>query len=427
MLSTLLLIFKALGLTFKQLTIHLSLVLTPRLHRLTYRSVPHPKNIVIIGASFAGYHAARRLASTVPTGYRVVIIERNSHFQLTWVLPRFSVVGGHEHKAFIPYKGYLAPVAEGAYTWVNGSVGSVIVSDGDAPKGQGKVVLGESGEEIEFEYLVVATGAVASGLPSRVGVMTKVEGMKVLVGEQERIRAARDVVVLGGGAAGVEMAGDVKERYPEKNVTLVHSRERLLNRGYGEGLSRRALEGLEGLGVTVLLGERVVDGDHNLTGEVRLKSGGVVKCDCLVKCVGQRPNSGLVAKVSPLSVTESGHIRVRPSLQLADEACSRIYAAGDVIEVNTVQNARGALQQAEVVARNIVRAIKGKRLVVYRPNWWESATKLTLGLKKSVMYMSDGSAELIVSTKSKEELDSARVWKYFGLKPFNDTSKEKTI
>ncbi|PYI17423.1 putative mercuric reductase [Aspergillus violaceofuscus CBS 115571] len=425
MLHTLLLILKTLHLTLTQLTTHITLALAPRLHRLTYRAVRDPKNIVVVGASFAGYHAARALASTLPTGYRVVVIERNSHFQLTWVLPRFCVVAGHERKAFIPYGGYLAPVAEGAYTRVTGAVGRIVLG---AAAGGGTVELEESGEEIAFEYLVVATGAVAAGLPSRVGVRTKEEGMEMLRGEQERIRAARDVVVLGGGAAGVEMAGDVKECYPGTNVTLVHSRERLLNRGYGEGLSRRALDGLQALGVKVLLGERVVMDDQlERTEEVKLESGQVVKCDCLVKCAGQRPNSGLVREVSPSSIAESGHIRVRPTLQLVDKVCSRIYAAGDVIEADAVQNARGAFQQAEVVAKNIVRAIKGKTLVEYQPKWWESATKLTLGLNKSVMYMSDGSAELVLSTKGKEELDSARVWKFFGLKPFVDVQKKKSI
>ncbi|RAH49281.1 FAD/NAD(P)-binding domain-containing protein [Aspergillus brunneoviolaceus CBS 621.78] len=280
MLRTLLLILKTLHLTLHQVTTHIALALTPRLHRLTYRTVRDPKNIVVIGASFAGYHAARVLASTLPTGYRVVVIERNSHFQLTWVLPRFCVVAGHEHKAFIPYRGYLAPVAEGAYTWITGAVRRIVLESG---AGEGKVVLEESGEEIAFEYLVVATGAVAAGLPSRVGGRTKEEGMVMLSDEQERTRTARDVVVLGGGAAGVEMAGDVKERYPEKNVTLVHSRKRLLNRGHGEGLSRSALDGLQALGVKVLLGERVVmDDQPERMEEVKLESGQVVKCDCLV-------------------------------------------------------------------------------------------------------------------------------------------------
>lgn len=48
-------------------------------HSYTYRAVPEPKNVVVIGGSFGGVMLVRRLAETLPTGYRVVLIEKNSH------------------------------------------------------------------------------------------------------------------------------------------------------------------------------------------------------------------------------------------------------------------------------------------------------------------------------------------------------------
>lgn len=35
---------------------------------------------------------------------------------------------------------------------------------------------------------------------------------------------AKNIAVIGGGAVGVELATDIKSYYPEKSVTLVHSR-----------------------------------------------------------------------------------------------------------------------------------------------------------------------------------------------------------
>ncbi|OOF96832.1 hypothetical protein ASPCADRAFT_4875 [Aspergillus carbonarius ITEM 5010] len=215
------------------------------------------------------------------------------------------------------------------------------------------------------------------------------------------------------------MAGDVKGMYPGKNVTLVHSRERLLSRGYGGVLAGRVLQELEALGVRVVLGQRVVDEGED-GGSVRLKSGEVVPCDCLVKCVGQRPNSALVRSMSPLSVSETGHVRVRPTLQIADEAFDCMYAAGDLIEADGIQNARAAFEQAQVVAANIIRSIKGKTQKEYRPPWWEAATKLTVGLTKSVTYIGDGSAELVFGGTCAEDLDCAMVWRFLGANPFVD-------
>ncbi|PYI06235.1 FAD/NAD(P)-binding domain-containing protein [Aspergillus sclerotiicarbonarius CBS 121057] len=415
MLSHTILILKTLRLAIHQLTTLLHTYLLRHLHKLTYRPVSNPKTIVLIGASFAGYHAARCLTATLPTGYRVVVVEKNSHFQLTWVLPRFSVVPGHEEKGFIPYTGYLGGGEGREWEWVRGRVVRIITDEGGS--GQGWVEV-EGGGVVEYEYLVLATGAVSeSGLPARVGVEGKEEGMKVLMREQERVRRARDVVVVGGGAAGVEMAGDVKGMYPGKNVTLVHSRERLLNRGYGVKLGERVLKELEGLGVRVVLGERVV-GDDEVS--VRLTSGEVVAYDYLVKCVGQRPNSDLLRQCSPLSVSETGHVRVRSTLQIADEAYDCIYAAGDLIETDGIQNARAAFEQAQVVAANIVRSIKGKTQKQYRPQWWEAATKLTVGLNKSVAYIGDGAAELVIGTTCGEDLDGAMVWRFLGAKPYED-------
>lgn len=284
MLAKLLLICKALGLSFRQIYTHLSLALLPRLHRLTYRSVEHPRNVVIIGASFAGYHAARCLASSLPTGYRVVIVEKNTHLQVTWVLPRFSVVRGHEHKAFVPYGPYLSTVPRGSYEWVQDTAEQIVVGD----DGRGKVQLG-SGAAIDFEYLVLATGASAT-LPSRVGVATKSEGMEMLTIEQDKLVAATDVVVLGGGPAGIELAGDAKSRYPEKNVTLVHSRKTLLNDTFGPTLAQTALEELEKIGVCVKLGERVNTDGVEETGSVKLHSGEIIPCNYLVRMHGLESN-----------------------------------------------------------------------------------------------------------------------------------------
>lgn len=170
------------------------------------------RNIVIVGANFAGYRVAQIIAKNLSprSPYRVVVVEPNSHFHFTWVLPRFCVVKGHEHKAFIPYGGYLDGVIEGAYRWIQDKV---IDIDRTAVRLQG------SEESIPYEFLVIATGAgVQDGLPSRVNSTEKAEGIKRLQGMQKRLESANTVVVVGGGAAGVEVATDAKDLYPEKHI-----------------------------------------------------------------------------------------------------------------------------------------------------------------------------------------------------------------
>lgn len=132
--------------------------------------------------------------------------------------------------------------------------------------------------------------------------------------------------------------------------------------------------------------------------------------------MGQKPNSQLVNSVSP-----SGHVQVRDTLQVAD--MDHVYAAGDIIDRDIIKNGRSAIEQAQVVARNIVRHIRGESLDVYRPRWWEGATKLTVGLKKNLVYMDDGHADMVIGMQNRRvDLDSAMVWRFFGTKPFKDNN-----
>lgn len=185
------------------------------------------------------------------------------------------MVEGHEHKAFIPYDGVVKAIGPEKLRWVQDRVTRV-------EKGSVKLA---GGEEIDYDFLVVATGSGAtSGLPSRVNADEKNEAVEEVREVQRRVKESRRLVVVGGGAAGVELATDARSLYPEKSVTLVHSREAVMHR-FGVELQKEALEGLKKLGVEVILGERVVEDLVETEGCVVLRGGRRVECDCLVRFI----------------------------------------------------------------------------------------------------------------------------------------------
>ncbi|KAL1836223.1 hypothetical protein VTJ49DRAFT_5418 [Mycothermus thermophilus] len=397
-------------------------VLSTQWASLTMRrpSVPtHPsevKNVVVAGASFAGYFAARLLATSLPKDgrYRVVVIEPNSHFNFTWIMPRFCVVGGHEHKAFIPYTpAFFSQAPKGMVRWVQDRVTGV----------RKNAVVLRSGDEIPFEFLLIATGStMANGLPSRVGVEDKAGGIERLKSMQARIREATRLVIAGGGAAGVELATDAKSQYPDKSVTLVHSRQAVMSR-FGPGLQKSAMEALQKLGVDVVVGEKVqaptADGKF-----ITLSSGRQLECDCLINCTGQKPASGLVAEIAPHALAPSGRIRVKPTLQIDDDSLPNVFACGDVAETKVSnQNARTSARQAEVAADNIVQMARGRvPSYTYEPAWQDEVISLTLGLGQSITEIWDGRAELLFSRPEKDLAPMCeRAWRSLACKPFEDT------
>ncbi|KAI8958497.1 FAD/NAD(P)-binding domain-containing protein [Daldinia sp. FL1419] len=378
-----------------------------------------PRNIIIVGASIAGYSAASTIARyLLPNSeYRIIVIEPRDHFHFTWVLPRFCVAEGHEHKAFIPYGGLLPrgsiDTEGGKVTWIKDRVASI---------SKDSVRLTETGKEIPYEFLVVATGAGATDtLPSRVGADDKTEGMKLMREIQTRIRESKNLVVVGGGAAGVELATDAKSKYPEKHVTLVHSRDSVMHR-FGPKLRTTATDGIKDLVIELITGDRVVSEDKG-KGIVVLRSGQEIQCDYLVNCTGQRPDSKLVAELSPESISESGHILTKPTLQIQDDSLPNVYVCGDVSETNTAHpNSRSAMRQAMVVAFNILAGTEGKNpKETYVPHWLDGVIKLTLGLDKSVSNVGNEKIEIQFPAKEKhEELMAAGAWHKLGAKPFED-------
>jgi hypothetical protein len=213
-------------------------------HSYTYRSVPSPLNVVVLGGSFTGTQLARRLVNSLPTGYRVVLVEKNSHFNFLFHFPRFSVIQGHEKKAFIPYSGIAKGSPKGIFKQIHDTAVEI----------RGNKVKLRSGESVKFEYLAIAMGT-KQALPSKVVSTEKETGAAELRSVQENVRRSQKIALIGGGPVGVQMATDIKSYFPKKEVTLIHSRERLLP-NFGLRLHEYVLGKLSEMDVRVVLGER---------------------------------------------------------------------------------------------------------------------------------------------------------------------------
>ncbi|KAF7343321.1 FAD/NAD(P)-binding domain-containing protein [Mycena venus] len=326
------------------------------------------RTIVVVGGSFAGTWIVDHLAPLLHRTHNVVLIEKNSHIQHLFMFPRISVVKGFEMKAFIPYTNAFHSTPRCSTSIMQGIVSTVLPE---------RVVL-VGGESIPYEYLIMATGT--GTLPLQL--TTKVEGMTAKRTLQDRMQEAHDVVVVGGGAYGIQLAFDAKEFYPHKHVTLVHSRGQLMPR-FHRRLHAIVVARAAALGVSLILGQRVNIPQNGFPTSgpsytVDLADGRRIPADVAVACIGNSPLSAPLLSLSPASVdTKSKLILVKPTMQIADAAFPRIFAIGDVAATGAHNAAGPAHRQAEVAAQNIVRMIAGDRPHVgYVP----AVSKIRLGL-----------------------------------------------
>lgn len=68
---------------------------------------------------------------------------------------------------------------------------------------------------------------------------------------QADVKKAKSVVIVGGGAVGVQMATDMKELYPEKEITVVQSRDQLMPQ-FHRGLHEIVKKRFEELGIKLV-------------------------------------------------------------------------------------------------------------------------------------------------------------------------------
>lgn len=243
-------------------------------HVWTYKVTSDAKNVVVLGGSWAGVELVRRLSESLPTGYKVIMVEKNSHFNYTFNFPRYSVLQGREHTAFIPYNGIVKRAPDGIFFHVQDTVENITATQ----------VHLASGDTIDYEYLAIATGS-AQPPPARLSSTDWQDGCSELRSIQESIKASKKIAVVGAGAVGIELATDAKEFYPDKEVTLIHSRGQLMNL-FGKRLHDHLIPVLEELKVRVLLNERpqIPDGAIESEKTLTFSDGREETFDMVVSC-----------------------------------------------------------------------------------------------------------------------------------------------
>ncbi len=187
------------------------------------------------------------------------------------------------------------------------------------------------------------------------------------LGPREIGRAPR-LVVVGGGAGGVEIAFCVPQFVNRTlgnvplELSLIHPGEHL-DAGSLAATNDLVRSRLDSRGVRVFLGRRVTRLDHN---RVTLDDGGFVEADIVIWATGATapPILGTLG----LPVDGRGFLLTRPTLQTLAE--SPIFAVGDsgtIRESPTPKAGVHAVRQGPVVRGNLARLLHGRPLRPYRP------------------------------------------------------------
>ncbi len=214
-------------------------------------------------------------------------------------------------------------------------------------------------EPIHFDYLIIATGS-SYAFPGKVAEIERSKAINLYNTLRKKIENSQQILVIGGGPVGIELAAEIATDFPGKEITLVHSQKILLQPHiYQEELYVRTQEELEKLHVKILLNDRVVlSNNHPLNyidGKktyVTQKTQTNITADLTFICTGARINnkSLLNSPLKPKLNPETGRIIVNNYLQV--DGFENIFAIGDISDKEP-KFAYLAKEQGDYVAKLI--------------------------------------------------------------------------
>jgi NADH:ubiquinone reductase (H+-translocating) len=348
--------------------------------------------VVIIGGGFAGINAAKALANSAVD---VTLIDRCNHHTFQPLLYQVALAVLTTSDIATPIRGVLRHARN-----VEILMDEVVNVDTK----HRHVILG-SGLEIEYDYLIVATGSTHSYFGHNdweqhaPGLKTTDDALEIRrrvllafeLAEREALAKGThpelNFVVIGAGPTGVELAGAIAEisrlflSRDFRHIDPKQARTMLIEAGprilpaYPEDLSIKALTQLRRLGVEVLTGTQVQDIQ---CGFVLVNGGERINANVTLWAAGVAASP--LGKMLGVETDRRGRVIVGPTLNPAGH--SEIFICGDL--ANFVQDggevpgvAQPAMQMGAHAGRMILQDLRKEARTHFR--YFDKGDMATIG------------------------------------------------
>jgi len=298
-------------------------------------------NYLIIGNGVAGTTAAENIRKLDKAGKITVVTEESTPFYYRMRLPEF--ISGDLAEDKLSAKKDQWYKDQGIELKLN-----TRMEGADPAK---KVVRTQSGSEIPYDRLLIATGS-RSFIPPMKGAEKKgTFALRTLQDARDILAWAKSiqkVVLIGGGLLGLE-AGKALRKLGKK-LTVVEFFPRLLPRQLDSAGGGRLQKIMEGMGFSFRLGAKTqeIKGEDRVSG-VLLEGGELLTAEMVIVSAGVRPSLELA---KALNLDHDKGVKVDEQMRTNQ---SEIYAAGDVAEFKGIPYGiwTAATEQGQVAGTNM--------------------------------------------------------------------------
>ena len=408
-------------------------------------NIPHTdkKRVVIVGGGFAGLNLAKKLRKC--NQYQVVLIDQNNYHLFKPLLYQVASAGLDPSDVSFPFRKVFR--AKKIFFFRMGRMLAVHPEQNRLETSSGS---------IHYDYLVIATGCVPNffgikdiekyawpmadvrdSLRIRNTMFYNLERAMIAPTDTDR-QTMLNIVIVGGGASGVEIAGAMAEMrryivpkdYPGVDIALMHiylieGRDRLLA-NMSSKTSAGCLQVLKEKGVEVLLGISVTDYRDN---QVYCSDGRVIRTANLIWTSGVK--SEVIKGIENSQKEHRGRILTDNYNRI--KGFENIFAIGDVAFVDDPlypagypQLARVAISQGQRLAANLIALANDRPMKPYR--YVPIGVLATVGRNRAFvewgkLYLEGFWAWMVwsvihilflIGVQSKIKVFTGWIWNYFG-------------
>ena len=288
--------------------------------------------IVIIGASFGGLPTAHGLLRDVLPAlpkpkdkrYKVLLITPSEHFY--WMIGAPRAVAAPQNlpleKLLLPIPDEFKNYSKESFEFIHARAISIDPST--------NVVDTSTNQKVRYDSLVIASGL--NYTSSAWTISNGLDSLQQDLGQLHRdLKAAKTILISGGGPVGVETAGELVEVFKnEKEITLLSGTSQLLSKLQHKNLGKDAEGYLAQFGVKIVHNLRVDSSDKTEAGQtsLQLSDGSNRLVDVHIDATGGRPNGDFVPEAW---LTEKGYVKTDVStLRLDVETVQNVYCVGSV-------------------------------------------------------------------------------------------------
>ncbi len=359
---------------------------------------PLPR-VVIIGAGFGGINLVRALKNKP---FQVVLINNTNYHLFQPLLYQVATAGLEASSIAFPVRGIFAHKKNFIFRLAE-------VTRIQPDKNYVETSIGH----IPYDYLVIATGSTSNffgntnfahlgkgmkSLYEAIGLRNfGLQGLEhtLLLTDKEERQVALNIVIVGGGPTGVELAGALAEfrrkifpkDYPElspdlMSIYLIEASPELLDH-MSDSASKATYEYLTKMGVQIKLNTRVEDYDGR---KAYLNDNTTIDTKYFIWSAGVKGNAP--EGLSQETIARGTRIKVNGFNQMLGS--ENIFAIGDVAQIATDPDlprghpmlAQVAIQQGKLLGRNLLRIENKQKPVLFK--YKDKGTMATIGRNKAV-------------------------------------------